>query len=299
MAQMKWKQGEGGKVKDLIFPTLEKVSVLYNRDRAIDLAPEDKIVRTGYNSFINVFDNGDISPIGTLKGNRYKEIGHKFILQQAEDTMASLGLNAELRSLNTDRIWSTIDADFLIDKPFTSEEVPWELTSIDQPEYDKKNKTKEDTYYPMVRVVNSFTGGSNVSFNLYRSRCENGMLFGVILNQKISFRHFGDVQKEVIDKTHEFIGDIFEKRMINNIFEKYESKEIPTRDFTKFIDVSLGKRAKTIVEENQIFNLSGKKVISMWVAWNILTYITSHLTRSRSRELYAHTKFRELLKENE
>ncbi len=269
-------------------PVIEKTKVLFE-------LPSAQKIETPFHGYVNKFDDGRIIPIKQVKSDRYQELDHRATLTRVIDELKSFNENLKIQSYTANAEHSVLRTSIILDKPFTMEQVPFELNMPQTPSYVDSNKWKDDKFYPMITVTNSFLGCSEVSFNLFRLICSNGMLFGEVLREKLSFRHFGDVTERFNEETGKFLMKIFEKRFMDNIFSVYEKKQMKKDTFVKFMEQNLGKRVGKELEENERFAL--KKQFSSWVAFNILTYYTTFLIKNYAKQVNAQKNFTKMIAE--
>lgn len=268
-------------------PSIRKAKVLF------ELEDSEIALSTPFHGYVNQFEDGRLIPIKQVKSDRYQELDHRNTLTKVITELKSFGEELKIQSYTANSEHSIIKTSIILDKPFSMEHIPFELNMPQTPSYVESTKWKDDKFYPMITVTNSFLGCSEVSFNLFRLICSNGLLFGEVFKEKIAFRHFGDVTERFNEETGKFLMKIFEKRFIDGFFETYEKKQIKKDTFVKFMDENLGKRVGKEIEENERFAL--KKQFSSWAALNILTYYTTHLIKNYAKQVRAQKNFMQLM----
>lgn len=268
-------------------PSIQKAKVLF------ELEGSELAIETPFHGFVNKFEDGRIIPIKQVKSDRYQELDHRNTLSKVIDELGGFNENLKIQSYLANSEHSIIKTSIILDKPFSMEHVPFELNMHSLPSYVGSNEPKDDKFYPMITVTNSFLGCSEVSFNLFRLICSNGMLFGEVFKEKISFRHFGDVIGRFNEETGKFLMKIFEKRFIDKMFETYEKKQIKKDNFVEFMNENLGKRVGKEIEENERFALNKK--FSSWIAFNVLTYYTTHLIKNYAKQVNSQKAFMQMI----
>ena len=258
-------------------PSIEPVDVAYIRRNG-------STVPTTFKSYVNILDD-KFYPVKSVKSDRYQELDHKGVFNKTFNELKGLNEDVSIYSLERNGDYSEVTMGFLIDKPFKLNQVPFEFNLKNPPSYTRNYKDDGDMFYPLVSVTNSFLNCSEVSFNLYRRICANGMLMGKVMNRNISFRHFGDIINRFNDETQKFIMSIFEKRFVDNIFETYNTKNTTKAEFGKFIGDNLGKRIQKDIEEDDTFVLP--KEFTAWAGLQVLTYYTSNVIKNNQRGLHA------------
>lgn len=264
-------------VMEVMLPTVHQVPVYFEL--------EDKsMLKTASHGFINKFPDGKITPIRVVKSDRYSELDHTHTFNTVVSELKNLNEGLRMQSFSMNHDASLVRSSIVLDKAFNLDEVPVEFNMKNVPSYARNpfNDSNDgfskggDIFYPMISITNSFHGSSQVSFNLFRRICENGLMFGEVLNEKIAFRHFGDIQNEFNEKVQQFIMKIFEKRFIEKIFEKYNSVNMSKDEVQTFSEKNLGKRvAKEIGAGDGEFGTLQRQMTA-WAFLQILTRYTTH-----------------------
>lgn len=258
-------------------PEIKKASVWFKP------SDEDILIDTPFKGFVNRFEDGKVIPVKVVKSKRYSELDHKKTFETVVKELEKMGEDLCMYKMRGNGDCSVITSSIIIEKPFSLNEVPFEFKLNTKPDYisSSSGEKNKDVFYPMVTITNSFLGCSEVTFDLFRSICANGIYMGKVLSKSVRFRHFGDVISEFNKSTEQFIVSIFEKRFINKIFDEYNKKTIEKEKFESFMGRNLGKRIAKEITEDLTFNLPS--VFTAWIGLQVLTYYTSHKLKNQSR----------------
>lgn len=254
---------------------------------------EGKEIGTGFTGFVNKFNRDEEDarylPIKQVKSIRYQELDHRVTVGKVLTELEAFKEELRLHQFTANAEYSVVKTAFILDKPFKLSHVPFEENFGNRaPDYyTGEGDNKVDEFYPLITVVNSFLGCSTVSFNLYRRKCSNGLLFGEVFGRKIAFRHFGDVAERFNKETESFLSNIFEKRFVERVFEEYNAKEISKQDLVEFSGQTLGSRiSKELNEGTGTFNQL-PSTMSYWVALQIISWYTTHKVKDQYKAVNA------------
>jgi|GEM_PF-3827096 len=151
--------------------------------------------------------------------------------------------------------------------------------------YKSDNGNANETFRPRITMINDFNSTCIIEFGLFRSICKNGMAFGRVLKNRVRFTHLDrKIENTFQVTTKDFLDNIFDKHLIETIFNNLNSKEVEKDAFMETLEGSIGVRARKAVD-NTFDMENARSTITLWVAYNILTWALTHKIKN---ELKAH-----------
>ena len=278
-------------IQEFIIPetTTAKMKVLDVNGEIIDNF--DDLGRTV--PMVNIDDNWQVIP--TVKSSRYNYLHHqdaaKYFVENLQKSLSVFQNPPEVRySVQFSGKYSKMIIDAIIDKPYKLSNIKPFEKEFGGTWYTTENINMDDSFKPRIRLINSFDSASKIIFGLYRNICSNGMTFGKIFKTILKFLH---IDKRIVSKFIEtseiFFNGIFEEELIEEVFNKMNSKQIETDELKEMINKNIGVRSMKIAEET--FPVFDQKQLSGWVAYNIITFLLSHYIKDVMKSQYLMDKF--------
>jgi len=135
----------------------------------------------------------------------------------------------------------------------------------------------------MIRIYNAYNGKNAFGFKImaFRYMCENGLIMGITTHDSMSFKHFNNAPEKMAKHLELKLQNL--KTNID-LWMKWYNEPMSIEDFTLFLNDSqlttkrLNEAAVgywTLVQEREKLNAT------KWLAFNVLTYMATHVAKAR------------------
>jgi hypothetical protein len=261
-------------------PKLHEVRSLNGRDQDGNQIHLDKGVMIPVHSF----PAGDFYTVPTLKSESYASTAHDYVTQNIAQVLEGKALDFRVTPPYYVRNTGVLHTDFVLKEPYKMNEELFEK------EWGIKYDDGTDgggVYLPVVRVVNSFFGASTVEMALLRLVCTNGMrVMSEKMDKQLFLRltHIGEVIKEFEEQVEQFMANLFDDHVVENMIKTLSSEEIDVKVFVEWLVMQFSaKAAEEVVDQFKMNNLDIEQGLNKWIALNIGTWAITHLIESRNR----------------
>jgi hypothetical protein len=232
-----------------------------------------------------------------MKSEGYKEMSHVHTLSTVCENLDKRGLKHGVWKSDFNRNFGVLKTDILLKETYKIDEDCFEnkLSTT----YNDQTPEDVGVYQPMVRLTNSFFGASALEFALVRIICLNGMM-RIADKLRVKFEH---LRKDTIENftasSDAFLENVFAKKTLENMIIDMSNEPIGMEAFLGWMVKMAGPRAveKTIEQYNleQTSYLDSTPVdFNSWMAYNMMTWVTSHIVSSHHKQQRMYVQFNQL-----
>ncbi len=262
-------------------------------------------IDNGYKLAGHVTADGTFRACPWMKSENYSETAHDYVLGSISDNLDNRGLKHGIWRSNLTRNLGCMRTDILLKEYYKVNDDAFE----DDLGIKYNNKELSTTltryipgdaglYQPCVTVINSLFGASKVQFSLLRLVCLNG-LHKIADKLSLSFTHMqSDILKNFEEKSSYFLDNVFQGKELENMIINMQNDHIQIEMFLDWMLECAGPKAtEAICDQFNIgdnFAMNADTLVSRWIAYNMMTWATSHVVGSQHKQDRMFTQFQNI-----